>query len=47
MGLRGHGISSTPETMVAKLHWVLSQTVDVKEALSTNLCGEHRDVLRD
>ena len=47
MGLLGHGISSTPETMVAKLHWVLSQTVDVKKALSTNLCGEHRDVLRD
>ena len=47
MGLLGHGISSTPETMVAKLHWVLSQTSDVKSALSTNLCGEHRDTLRE
>ena len=47
MGLLGHGISSTPETMVAKLHWVLSQNVDVKKALSANLCGEHRDVLRE
>jgi hypothetical protein len=47
MGLLGHGISSTPETMVAKLHWVLSQNVDVKKALSDNLCGEHREVLRE
>ena len=35
-----HGVSSTPEAMVAKLHWVLSQNMDVKAALGRNLCGE-------
>jgi hypothetical protein len=33
--------------MTAKLHWVLSQNINVKEALSTNLCGEHRETLRE
>ena len=47
MGLLGHGVSSTPETMVAKLHWVLSQNMDVKAALARNLCGEHRETLRE
>ncbi len=47
MGLLGHGVSSTPEAMTAKLHWVLSQNINVKEALSSNLCGEHRETLRE
>ena len=47
MGLLGHGVSSTPETMVAKLHWVLSQNMDVNAALAANLCGEHRKTLRE
>ena len=38
MGLLGHGVSSTPETMVAKLHWVLSQNMDINGALASNLC---------
>jgi len=42
MGLLGHGFSSTPEAMTAKLHWVLSQNMDIKKALAENLCGEHR-----
>ena len=45
MGLLGHGISSTPEATVAKLHWVLSQNMDVAKAMQSNLCGEHREVL--
>ena len=45
MGLLGHGVSSTPEAMTAKLHWVLSQSMDIKQALSSNLCGEHRATL--
>ncbi len=47
MGLLGHGVSSTPEAMTAKLHWVLSQNMNIKEALSSNLCGEHRETLRE
>jgi len=47
MGLLGHGVSSTPETMVAKLHWVLSQNMDINTALAANLCGEHRETLRE
>ena len=47
MGLLGHGVSSTPEAMVAKLHWVLSQNKNIKQALSSNLCGEHRETLRE
>jgi glutamyl-tRNA(Gln) amidotransferase subunit D len=47
MGLLGHGVSSTPEAMTAKLHWVLSQNINVKEALASNLCGEHRETLRE
>lgn len=47
MGLLGHGVSSTPEAMVAKLHWVLSQNMDIKAALGRNLCGEHRQTLRE
>ncbi|RJU92125.1 MAG: Glu-tRNA(Gln) amidotransferase GatDE subunit D [Candidatus Poseidoniales archaeon] len=45
MGLLGHGITSTPEAMTAKLHWVLSQNLDIKKALASNLCGEHRETL--
>ena len=47
MGLLGHGISSTPETITTKLHWVLSQNLDVAKALNANLCGEHRDLLME
>lgn len=47
MGLLGHGVSSTPEAMVAKLHWVLSQNMNTKQALASNLCGEHRETLRE
>ena len=45
MGLLGHGVSSTPEAMTAKLHWVLSQNMDLQKALTSNLCGEHRETL--
>lgn len=45
MGLLGHGVSSTPEAMIAKLHWCLSQNKDIAKAMSENLCGEHRENL--
>ena len=45
MGLLGHGVSSTPEAMIAKLHWCLSQNKDITKAMEENLCGEHRENL--
>jgi L-asparaginase/Glu-tRNA(Gln) amidotransferase subunit D len=45
MGLLGHGVSSTPEAMIAKLHWCLSQNKDIAKVMSENLCGEHRENL--
>ena len=45
MGLLGHGVCSTPEAMITKLHWVLSQNIDIHEAMANNLCGEHRETL--
>lgn len=47
MGLLGHGVNSTPETTTAKLHWVLSQNMDVGAAMTQNLCGEHRETLKE
>lgn len=47
MGLLGHGVNSTPETMTAKLHWALSQNLNIAEAMGKNLCGEHRERLNE
>lgn len=47
MGVLGHGLNATPEAVVAKLHWMLSQNMDIKHMLTMNLCGEHRETLRD
>jgi len=46
LGVLGHGMNATPEAISVKLHWVLSQTMDVAEAMGQNLCGEHRENLR-
>jgi glutamyl-tRNA(Gln) amidotransferase subunit D len=47
MGLLGHGVNSTPEATTAKLHWVLSQNMEVGAAMTQNLCGEHRETLNE
>ena len=47
MGLLGHGVNSTPEATMTKLHWVLSQGMKVAEAMQENLCGEHRERLME
>jgi L-asparaginase/Glu-tRNA(Gln) amidotransferase subunit D len=47
MGLLGHGVNSTPETMTAKLHWALSQNLNIAEVMGKNLCGEHRERLNE
>ena len=46
LGVLGHGMNATPEAISVKLHWVLSQALDVAEAMGSNLCGEHRENLR-
>ena len=46
MGLLGHGVNGTPEAMIVKLHWCLSQGMEISEAMQSNLCGEHRENLR-
>lgn len=46
MGLLGHGVNGTPEAMIVKLHWCLSQGMEVGQSMETNLCGEHRENLR-
>lgn len=46
MGLLGHGVNGTPEAMTVKLHWCLSQGMDIGRTMETNLCGEHRENLR-
>ena len=46
LGVLGHGMNATPEAISVKLHWVLSQAMDVAEAMEKNLCGEHRENLR-
>ena len=46
MGLLGHGVNGTPEAMIVKLHWCLSQGMEISEAMQSNLCGEHRKNLR-
>lgn len=47
MGLLGHGVNSTPEATMTKLHWVLSQNMNVANAMESNLCGEHRERLME
>lgn len=47
MGLLGHGLNSTPDTTVVKLHWLLSQNKSVAQLLTDNLCGEHREILME
>lgn len=47
MGLLGHGVNSTPETITVKLHWALSQNMNIAKAMTENLCGEHRERLME
>lgn len=44
MGILGHGSTSSPEALLVKIHWALSQGRDL-EILSKNLCGENISTL--
>ena len=45
IGILGHGSTSSPEALLAKVHWILSQGLDLEEILSQNLCGENSPIL--
>jgi len=45
LGFLGHGMHSSPETMVVKLHWALSNSAQLADTMASNLCGEHRENL--
>ena len=45
IGLLGHGITSSPEAAVVKLHYALSHKLDVPEMMSKNLLGEHQQTI--
>tara|TARA_B100000282_G_C31732787_1_gene491882 strand:+ start:136 stop:1449 length:1314 start_codon:yes stop_codon:yes gene_type:complete len=45
IGVLGHGSTSSPEALLAKVHWALSNEKDLT-ILSKNLCGENQTTLR-
>ncbi len=47
MGVLGHGIVAPPETVVAKLHWALSNGKDINSIIAADLCGEGRATLME
>lgn len=44
IGVLGHGGTSSPEALLAKVHWALSNGKDLK-ILGENLCGENQPTL--
>lgn len=46
MGILGHGSIAAPDTVVVKVHWALSNTMKVEDAVAANLCGEGNNLLR-
>jgi len=45
IGILGHGATSSPEALLAKVHWALSNGKGL-EILKENLCGENQPTLR-
>ena len=45
IGVLGHGSTASPEALLAKVHWALSNGKDLS-ILSENLCGENQPSLR-
>ena len=41
MGILGHGSVSSPDTVIVKVHWALSNDMEIKQAMEANLCGEN------
>jgi L-asparaginase/Glu-tRNA(Gln) amidotransferase subunit D len=47
MGILGHGLTTSPEAAIVKLHYALSMGKDVKVILTSNLFGEEVHQIRD
>jgi L-asparaginase/Glu-tRNA(Gln) amidotransferase subunit D len=47
MGILGHGITTSPEAAIVKLHYALSTNKDVREIITANLFGEEIYQIRD
>lgn len=45
IGVLGHGSTSSPEALLAKMHWALSNNKDLS-ILTENLCGENNSSLK-
>jgi len=45
IGLLGHGLTSSPEAAVVKLHFALSNGMDVASAMAENLFGEQQQTI--
>ena len=41
MGVLGHGSTASPEALLVKVHWALSNGLNLEETLAANLCGEN------
>ncbi len=46
IGVLGHATTSSPEALLTKVHWALSNDIDLG-ILSENLCGENNTSLRE
>lgn len=44
MGILGHGSNASPEALLVKIHWILSNGLDL-DLLSQDLCGENSPIL--
>tara|TARA_B100000035_G_scaffold294222_1_gene284314 strand:- start:470 stop:1813 length:1344 start_codon:yes stop_codon:yes gene_type:complete len=45
IGLLGHGLTSSPEAAVVKLHFALSNNMDVASTMADNLLGEQQQTI--
>jgi glutamyl-tRNA(Gln) amidotransferase subunit D len=45
LGILGHGSTCSPEALMLKIHWALSNGKDLHQTLSSNLCGENDSTL--
>ncbi len=45
IGLLGHGLTSSPDAAVVKLHFALSNNMDIANAMAENLLGEQQQTI--
>ena len=45
MGLLGHGVTTSPDSIAVKVHWALCEGKDIAETLAKDLCGENNQTL--